>query len=264
MEVPAAPMPWPQVSIREATAEVAAGFEGVAEAVLAASATAEANNIISSSRLHSPLHIIISSNEFHSPPRRIISISSSSGLHSAPRSTSSSSSRRSINSNIRSSGRQTAPERVEAIACLFLLRPARAALLCKVSSDASRAPEHVSPAPSYTAQQGDPQIFLSSTYYPGDYASSWGEDYGPSQKQQQMPSPPVPQGPPVPSDPSWNFPADRAGMTQFCPPSESVSPSGIVSNSFTRRFPASVPRPFSSSYLPSAFAAQSMDKSSDV
>ena len=42
-----------------------------------------------------------------------------------------------------------------------------------------------------------------------------------------------------------------------------MSSSGTLSNSSTRRIPASVPRPFSSNYLPSAFAAQSKDNSND-
>ena len=60
------------------------------------------------------------------------------------------------------------------------------------------------------------------------------------------------------------FSTDRAVMTQFCPPGEFVSSSGIVSNRSTRRIPASVTRSFSSNYLPSAFAAQSQDSHSDV
>ena len=79
-----------------------------------------------------------------------------------------------------------------------------------------------------------------------------------------MPAPPAPHGPPVPSDSSWNSSTDRAAITQFCPPGESVSSSGILSNSSTKRVPASVPRAFLSNYLSSAFAAQSKDNSSDV
>ena len=81
-----------------------------------------------------------------------------------------------------------------------------------------------------------------------------------------MPSPPALHGPSVPSYPPWNSPTDRTGMTQFCSPGESVSSSGILSNSSTinRRVPASIPTPFPSKHLPSSFAAQSMDKSSDV
>ena len=79
-----------------------------------------------------------------------------------------------------------------------------------------------------------------------------------------MPSPPAPHGPPVPSGSSRNLSTDRAVMTQFCSTGEFVSSNGILSNSPTRRVPASVPRPISSNYLPSAFAAQSKDNSSDV
>ena len=53
-------------------------------------------------------------------------------------------------------------------------------------------------------------------------------------------------------------------MTQFCPPGESVSLSGIVSSSSTRPDPTRVTRPSSNNYLQSAFAAQSKGGSSDV
>ena len=79
-----------------------------------------------------------------------------------------------------------------------------------------------------------------------------------------MPAPPAPHGPPVPSESSWNSSIGWAVITQFCPPGEYVSSSGILSNSSTRRVWASEPRPFSSKYLPSAFAAQSKDNSSDI
>ena len=79
-----------------------------------------------------------------------------------------------------------------------------------------------------------------------------------------MPTPPAPHEPPVSSDSFWIFSIDPAVMTQSCPSGEVVSSSGIITNSSTRRIPASVPRPFSSNYLPSAFAAQSKDNSSDI
>ena len=71
--------------------------------------------------------------------------------------------------------------------------------------------------------------------------------------------------PPVPSDSSWSFSTDRAVMSQFCPPGESVSLSGIVSSSSTRTVPARVVTGQSSNnYLYSAFTAQSKGSSSDV
>ena len=115
-------------------------------------------------------------------------------------------------------------------------------------------------APSFTAQH--PHANYSSDS-PGVYASSSGRDYGPPQ-QQQMLSSPAPHEPPVPSDPSWNSSTDRAVMIQFSSPGESVSSSGILSYSLIGSVSPSVPRPFSSNYLPGAFAAQSMDKSNDV
>ena len=70
-EVLASPIPWPQVSSREAMARsAAAGPERVAEAVVAvvaANATAKAINIIISRRLYSPLRSIISSNGLPAP-----------------------------------------------------------------------------------------------------------------------------------------------------------------------------------------------------
>ena len=56
-----------------------------------------------------------------------------------------------------------------------------------------------------------------------------------------MPAPLAPHGPPVLSDSSWNSSTDRAVITQSCPPGEYVSLSGILSNSSTKRVPASVP-----------------------
>ena len=91
-----------------------------------------------------------------------------------------------------------------------------------------------------------------------------------------MPSSPAPHGPRVRSDSSWSSSTDQAVITQFSLPGESESFSVIRSNSFTRIFPVSVPRPgtsispstgnttFSTNYLPRAFAVQSMDNSSDV
>ena len=107
------------------------------------------------------------------------------------------------------------------------------------------APLNTYPPAPYTAPRGDSQENYS-TISPGNYAFSPGGDYG-----QQMPTPPAPHGPPVPSDSSCNFSIDRAVMTQFCPPGEFVSSTGIVSNSLTRIIPPSVTRSFSSNYLPS-------------
>ena len=221
---------------------------------VAASATAGAISIISSNEVHSSPRRI-SSSGLHSPPRSIIS---SSGPHSPPRSISSSSHRSSSSS---SSDHQDITLAGGTIACLFPLRPART-LLCRVSSDTPRAAEHVPPSASVHCAAGDPHANYSSNS-PGDYASCLGGDYGLPQ-QQQMPSPPVLHKPPVLSDSSWNSSTDRTVMTQFCLSGESVSSSGILSNSSTRRVSASVPRPFSSNYLPSAFAALSKDNSSDV
>ena len=53
-------------------------------------------------------------------------------------------------------------------------------------------------------------------------------------------------------------------MTQFCPPGEFVSSNGILYNSSTSRVPTSVPRPFTSNFLPSEFAAQSKDNIRDI
>ena len=114
------------------------------------------------------------------------------------------------------------------------------------------------PAHSYTASQSNPHANYS-TNSPGNYASSSGGYYG-----QQMPAPPAPDGPPVPSDSCYNSSTDRAGMTQFFPPGEFASWNGILYNISTRRVQASVPRPFTSNFLPSAFAAQSKDNISDV
>ena len=104
------------------------------------------------------------------------------------------------------------------------------------------------PTALYTAPQSDQQANCFAIS-PGDYASSSAEH------EQQMPPPPAPHGPPVPSDSSWSFSTDRAVVTQFCPPGESVSLRGSVSNSLTRRIPADVTRSSSNNYLPSAFVA---------
>ena len=45
-----------------------------------------------------------------------------------------------------------------------------------------------------------------------------------------MPTPPAPQGTPSSFDSSWSFSTERAVMTQFCPPGESVDWSGFVSS----------------------------------
>ena len=67
-----------------------------------------------------------------------------------------------------------------------------------------------------------------------------------------MPTPPAPQGTREPSDSSWSFSTERAVMTQFCLPGESVDLSGFVSNSSARIEPNS------------AFASQSHNSRSDV
>ena len=115
------------------------------------------------------------------------------------------------------------------------------------------APLNTCPPAPYTAPLGDTQANYSAIP-PGDYASSSGEH------RQQLSTPPAPHEPPVHSDSSWSFSADRAGMTQFCPPGECVSLSGIVSNSSTTRILAG----FSNSYLPSSFATQSQNSRSEV
>ncbi|CAN0224328.1 unnamed protein product, partial [Ascophyllum nodosum] len=69
--------------------------------------------------------------------------------------------------------------------------------------------------------------------------------------EQQMPTPPAPHGPPASSDSSWSFSTDRAVMTQFCPPGESVHSSGIVCSSSAQITPNS------------AFAVQSHNSRSD-
>ena len=113
------------------------------------------------------------------------------------------------------------------------------------------------PPTPYTAPQGDQQAKYSAIS-PGNYAFSLGEHV------QQMPTLPAPHGPPVPFDLSWGFSTDRAVMTQFCPPGESVSSSGSVFNSSTGRISADVTRSLSNNYLPIAFAAQSQNSRSDV
>ena len=87
----------------------------------------------------------------------------------------------------------------------------------------------VPPAP-YITPQDDQQANYSSTS-PGDYASSSGEH------RHLMPTPPAPQGTPASSDSSWSFSTERAMMTQFCPPGESMDWSGFVSNSSARIVP---------------------------
>ena len=52
-----------------------------------------------------------------------------------------------------------------------------------------------------------------------------------------MPTPPAPQGTPASSDSSWSFSTERAVMTQFCPPGESVDMSGFVSSTSVRIVP---------------------------
>ena len=106
------------------------------------------------------------------------------------------------------------------------------------------APLNTCPPVPYTTPQGDYQANYSATS-PGDYASSSG------QHEQQMPTPPAPHGPPASSDSSWSFSTDRAVMTQFCPPGESVHSSGIVCSSSAQTTPNS------------AFAVQSHNSRSD-
>ena len=79
-----------------------------------------------------------------------------------------------------------------------------------------------------------------------------------------MPTPPAPHGPPVPPHLSWSFSTNRDVKTQFCPPGESVSLSGIVSSGSTRKTLARVTRPPPNNYLHSALAAQSKGSSSDA
>ena len=107
------------------------------------------------------------------------------------------------------------------------------------------APLNACPPAPYNTPQHDHQANYSATS-PGDYASS-SEEYG-----HQMPTPPAPQGTPTPSDSSWSFSTERAVMTQFCPPGESVGLSGFVSNSSDRVVPNS------------AFASQSHNSRSDI
>ena len=203
--------------------------------------------------------ITISSSGLRSPPYN----TSSSGLHSPSRNISSSS-RRSISGShtgISSSSKQQqrpsghpggwGPSRV----CFRSGQPRHFYAECRAIPPAPL--KTWSPAP-YTTPQGDPQANYSSIS-PGDCASSSGGEY-----RQQIPTPPAPHGPPAPSDSSWSFSTDRAVMTLFCPPGESVSLSGIVSSSSTRIIPTRVTRPSSNNYLHSAFAAQSKGSSSDV
>ena len=134
------------------------------------------------------------------------------------------------------------PGRVGTTACLFLSWPAPT-FLCRMSIDTSHAAKHLSPS-TYTTPQGDQQANYSASS-PGDCASSSGE-HG-----QLMPTPPAPHGPPEPSVSSWSFSTDRAVMTQFCPPSDSVYLGRIVSSSSAKIIPTS------------AFAAQSQNSRSD-
>ena len=106
------------------------------------------------------------------------------------------------------------------------------------------APLNACPPAPYNTPQHDQQANYSATS-PGDYASS-SEEYG-----HQMPTPPAPQGTSAPSDSSWSFSTERAVMTQFCPPGESMDWSGFVSNSSARIVPNS------------AFASQSHKSRSD-
>ena len=106
------------------------------------------------------------------------------------------------------------------------------------------APLNACPPAPYITSQHDQQVNYSVTS-PGDCASSSGE-HG-----HLMPTPPAPHGTPAPSDSSWSFSTDRAVMTQFCPPGESVDLSGFVSSSSARIVPTS------------AFAAQSYNSSRD-
>ena len=119
------------------------------------------------------------------------------------------------------------------------------------------APLNTCPPAPYTAPQGYQQANCSAIS-PADYAYSSGE-HG-----QQIPTPPASHGPPVPPDSSWSFSTNRAVMTQFCPPGESVSLSRIVSNNSSRRIPAGVTRSFSNSSLLSTFAAQPQNSRSAV
>ena len=98
--------------------------------VVVASATADVISIINSSGLHSS-------------PRSITSISSSSGLHSPSRSISSSS-RGSINSS--SSGRQNSTLAGGDHRVFVSVAASLGTSMQRVSSDASRASEHVSPS----------------------------------------------------------------------------------------------------------------------
>ena len=166
--------------------------------MLAASATAKAASFI-----------IINSSGLRSSPCSI----SSSGLHSPPRNISS---RRSISSSHRSSNIASASSsshqdtwREGIIAYLFPLRPVGHFYAeCRAIPP---APLNTCPPAPYTAPQGYPQIGYSAIS-PVDYASSSEGEYG-----LQVPTPPAPHGPPVPSDSSWSFSTDRAVMTHFVP-----------------------------------------------
>ena len=187
-------------------------------------------------------------------------ITSSNGLHSLPRNISSSSRRsisgshRSINSSS-SCCQDTLADGDHRVFVSVAAQPGHFYVECRAIPP---APLNTCPPAPYTTPQGDPQANYSAIS-PGDYASSSGREYG-----QQMPTPAAPHGPPLPSASSWSFSTDRAVMTQFCPPDEFVSLSGIVSSSSTRTVPARVTRSSSNNYLHSVFAAQSKDSSSHV
>ena len=112
--------------------------------------------------LHPP-RIIISSSGLHSPPRSIISIIAAVGF-TAPHAPSAAAAF-SAAATVR-----TAPWRGVTIASLFPLRPARV-FLCRECRAIHPAPLNTCPpAPSYTAQQGDPHANCSSNS-PGDYVA---------------------------------------------------------------------------------------------
>ena len=98
------------------------------------------------------------------------------------------------------------PWRLGTIVCLFPLRPVRT-LICRGPNETSLVVEHVSPSESVhcPAKRSTCQLFYEFFWR---FASSSGGDY-----EQQMPAPPAPIGPPVPSDLSWNSSIDQAVMT---------------------------------------------------
>ena len=97
------------------------------------------------------------------------------------------------------------------------------------------APLNACPPPPYNTPQDNPQANYSAAS-PEGYVTSSGE-YG-----HQMPTMLAPQGTPAPSDSPWSFSTERAVMTQFCPPGESVDMSGFVSGSSVRIIPTSLAR----------------------